>query len=173
MTLKRKKSGKEFLKNIRILSRLTREELDLVWNIAKPVEISAGKVIVKEGDIGDTMYLFTDGKVVVSKNLTLKLGKKGFSKAEKSMVKLDSSQVSFFGDMAMFEDEPRSATITALTDCFLYAIKRKDFESMCQENPLAGYKIIRDIASVLCQRIRKGNQDVLKLSTALSIALSK
>jgi CRP/FNR family cyclic AMP-dependent transcriptional regulator len=168
-----KKKGKEFLKEVGILAPLTEVEYGLVWNIAKPVEIPAGRVVVKEGDIGDTMYLFADGHVVVSNNLTLKLGKKGFSKAEKSMVKLDSSQVSFFGEMAMFEDEPRSATITALTNCYLYEIKRKDFETLCSTNPLLGYKILREIAVVLCKRIRKGNKDILKLSTALSIALSK
>ena len=173
MVLKEKKRGKKFLQCVGILSHLTDEELELVWNIVKPLEIQAGKVIVKEGNIGDTMYLFAEGQAVVSKNLTLKLGKKGFSKAEKSMVTLDSSKVSFFGDMAMIEDAPRSATITALTNCFLYEIKRKDFEQLCLDYPELGYKIIREIAVVLCKRIRKGNQDVLKLSPALSIALSK
>jgi CRP-like cAMP-binding protein len=173
MTKSLKKKVKEFLKGVGILSRLTNGELDLVWNIVKPVEIPAGRVIIVEGDIGDTMYLFAEGQVNVTKNLTLKLGKKGFSRAEKSMVKLDSTKVSFFGDMAMFEESPRSATITASTRCLLYEIKRKDFEKLCSDYPEIGYKILKEIAVVLCRRIRKGNQDVLKLSTALSIALSQ
>ncbi|MBN2534525.1 MAG: cyclic nucleotide-binding domain-containing protein [Spirochaetales bacterium] len=172
MTKGLQKKVKEFLKGVGILSSLTDDELDLVWNIAKPVEIPANKVIIIEGEIGDMMYLFAEGEVNVTKNLTLKLGKKGFSSAEKSMVKLDSKKVSFFGEMAMFEESPRSATITASTRCLLYAIKRKDFEKLCFEHPEIGYKILREIAVVLCRRIRKGNQDVLKLSTALSIALS-
>lgn len=173
MTKSLKKKVKEFLKGVGILSRLTNGELALVWNIVKPVEVPAGRVIIVEGDIGDTMYLFAEGQVNVTKNLTLKLGKKGFSRAEKSMVKLDSKKVSFFGDMAMFEESPRSATITASTRCLLYEIKRKDFERLCSEHPEIGYKILREISVVLCRRIRKGNQDVLKLSTALSIALSQ
>ena len=173
MTKAVKNKVKEFLKGVGILSGLTDEELDLLWNIVKPIEIPAGRIIIKEGDIGDTMYLFAEGKADVTNNLTLKLGKKGFSRAEKSMVKLDSRQVSFFGDMALFEDAPRSATITASTKCILYEIKRKEFEEFCEEHPEIGYKILRNIAPVLCKRIRKGNQDVLKLSTALSIALSQ
>jgi len=168
-----KKKIKEFLKKVRILSRLSDEELDFVLDIVKKIEIPAERVIIKEGDIGDSMYLFAEGQVNVSKNLTLKLGKKGFSKAEKSMVKLDSKKVSFFGDMAMFDTAPRSATITASIKCLLYEIKRKDFEKLCSSRPEIGYKILREIAAVLCTRIRKGNQDVLKLSTALSIALSQ
>jgi len=173
MAIGSKNKVKDFLKGVGILSRLSNGELDLVWDIVKPVEVTPNRVIIKEGDIGNTMYLFAEGQVNVTKNLTLKLGKKGFSSAEKSMVKLDSKRVSFFGDMAMFEDSPRSATITASTKCLLYEIKRKDFEKLCSEHPELGIKILQEIAVVLCRRIRKGNQDVLKLSTALSIALSQ
>jgi CRP/FNR family transcriptional regulator, cyclic AMP receptor protein len=168
-----KQKIKEFLKGVHILSDLKDDELDSMIIIVKPVEIPAQRMIIKEGDIGDSMYLFAEGQVNVTKNLTLKLGQKGFSRAEKSMVRLDSKKVSFFGDMAMFEDAPRSATITASTKCLLYEIKRQDFEALCSQNPEMGYKILRKIVTVLCARVRKGNQDVLKLSTALSIALSQ
>ncbi len=168
-----KKKGIESFKRIGILSDLTEEELEEVYKIAKKVEFPAGAVIMKEGEVGDSMFLFLEGEVEVSKNLTLKIGKKGFSQAEKSMVKLNAKYVSFFGEMAMFENDTRSATITAKTDCLLYEIKRKDFERLCEARPEIGYKVIRRIATVLSQRVRKGNQDILKLTTALSIALSK
>ena len=124
------------------------------------------------GNIGAKIFVF-DGVVDVTKNLTLKIGKRGFSSVEKSMVKLNSKSVSFFGDMAMFENDTRSATITTFSDCLLFEIKRQDFEKLCIKNPELGYKLIKEIAVTLCQRIRKGNQDILKLTTALSIALSK
>ncbi|MCD6121725.1 MAG: cyclic nucleotide-binding domain-containing protein [Spirochaetales bacterium] len=168
-----KKNQKDLLKKVGILSDLDEKERNLIFKIAKKVEVSSGDVIMREGDIGDSMFLFLEGEVEVSKNLTLKIGKRGFSKAEKSMVKLNAEYVSFFGDMAMFENDTRSATITASADCLLYEIKRDDFERLCKEHPEIGYKVIRKIATVLCQRVRKGNQDVLKLTTALSIALSK
>ena len=86
---------------------------------------------------------------------------------------LKSDEVSFFGDMAMFETEPRSATITAGTDCVLYEIHRQDFTDLCDQHPVLGVRILRRMAVTLCRRIRRGNEDVLKLSTALSIALTK
>lgn len=128
---------------------------------------------MREGEVGDSMYLFAEGEVLVTKNLTMKTGKRGFSQAEKSMVRLDARYVSFFGDMAMFENDVRSATITASTDCLLYEIRREDFERLASRDPVLGYDLIRKIAAVLCHRVRQGNQDILKLTTALSIALSK
>ncbi len=164
---------KDFLKSVGILSDLTAEEQDRLWQIVKRVNVPKGVVIMREGELGDTMYLLADGEVEVTQKLTLKLGRQGFGQAEKSVVKLNARTVSFFGDMALFENEPRSATITASTDCLLYEISRDGFEKLSESYPKLGCKIIRRIATVLCQRVRRGNQDVLKLTTALSLALSK
>lgn len=167
------KEARDRFKRIGLLSELTDEELAQIQRIAREVRVPADQVLMREGEIGDSMFLFAEGEVLVTKNLTLKTGKRGFSQAEKSMVRLNAQYVSFFGDMAMFENDVRSATITASTDCLLYEIKRNEFEGLAAKNPLLGYKLIRKIATVQCGRVRQGNQDILKLTTALSIALSK
>ncbi len=170
---KKDKKGVEGLKKVAILSDLTEKELEYILEISKEIEVPAGEVIMAEGEVGSTMYFFVDGEVKVSKNLTLKIGKKGFGTAEKSMVKLKSEHVSFFGDMAMFQDEPRSATITASADCTLYEITRDSFTEFCNNYPAQGVKVLQRIASTMSGRVRKGNEDILKLTTALSLALSK
>ncbi len=170
---KKTEEGKALLKGVAILSTLTDNELSIVWENSRKVEIKAGEVLMAEGEIGNSMYFFIQGEVDISKNLTMKIGRKGFGTAEKSMVKLKAEHVSFFGDMAMFQDEPRSATITAFTDCLLYEINRESFTKLCDEDPVLGTKVLRKIADTLCGRVRKGNEDVLKLTTALSIALSR
>jgi len=171
--MRKKEKSLEELKNIKLLENCTKDELQAIQSVAHRVEFPEGAVIMKEGDVGDSMYLFAEGEVLVTKNLTLKTGKKGFSTAEKSMVRLNAQYVPFFGDMAMFENDVRSATITASSKCVLYNIKREDFEMLATENSSLSYRLIRRIATVLCHRVRQGNQDVLKLTTALSIALSK
>lgn len=156
-----------------LFADLSANEVEAVGDISKRVHFKGGEVIMREGETGDSMYLFIDGQVNVSKELTIKIGKAGFSQAEKSMVKLKAGSSGIFGDMAMFGDEPRSASITADSDCVLYQIKRGDFEALCLARPELGVKVLKRIAAVLCSRLRSGNADVLKLSTALSIALSK
>ncbi len=163
----------EFLKSVQLLKGLTNDELKEFFRICKKSNIKQGNTIMKEGETGDTMYLFQQGTVEVSHALTLKIGKKGFEETEKSMVKLNADHVNFFGDMSILSEAPRSATIKALTDCHLYEIKKDDFVSFCSMYPALGLKILQQIAEVLCERVRKGNEDILKLTTALSIALSK
>ena len=161
------------MKRIRMLADFSETEVAALRRVAREVNVPAGEVIMREGDVGDSMYPFAEGQVMVTKNLTLKTGKRGFSQAEKSMVSLDARYVSFFGDMAMFENDVRSATLTASSECLLYEIRRDDFEQLATRNSVLGYKLLRRIAEVLCHRVRQGNQDILKLTTALSIALSK
>lgn len=173
MAKRRQKSSLARIRKIEMLAGFSDIEVEALGRIAGEVRVPAGEVIMREGDVGDSMYLFGEGQVMVTKNLTLKSGKRGFSQAEKSMVRLDARYVSFFGDMAIFENDVRSATLTAATDCLLYEIKRDDFERLTQQNSALGYKFVRKIAEVLCHRVRQGNQDILKLTTALSIALSK
>jgi CRP/FNR family cyclic AMP-dependent transcriptional regulator len=165
--------GRTFLTSVPLLADLTTEELDLLWATVRRVTAPKGSVVMAEGDVGDTMYFFAEGAVDVTQKLTLRTGRRGFSQGEKSVVRLRSGEVSFFGDMALFERAPRSATITAAEECVLYEINRDAFERLSEGHPALGYKIMRRIAPVLCQRIRRSNQDVLKLTTALSIALSR
>lgn len=155
------------------LNGLLPEELNELLGYCKLCKIKMNEVIMYEGDIGDAMFFLVEGVVNVTKNLTLKTGPKDYSSMEKAIDKLDASKAFVFGEMAMFENDVRSATITAATDCLLFEIKRKDFEELAQKNPRLGYILVKIIARLLCERVRKNNQDILKLTTALSIALTR
>ena len=168
-----KKAELNVLKKINILKDLTEEELTSVAARTVRRDVEAGTVIMEEGSIGDAMYFFVQGVVNITKSLTLKIAKKGFENVEKSMVKLDAKLVSFFGEMAMIDASPRSANVTAATDCVILEIKKETFDEICEKEPIIGVKIVRRISQVLSHNVRKGNEDVLKLTTALSIALSR
>ena len=167
------KKDLEFFKSVKILSGLSDAQVASVFRISKKKQFNKGSTIMREGEAGDTMYLFFEGQVEVLNTLTMKFGKNDFEETEKSMVKLDASFVSFFGEMSLLEDAPRSATITAKSDCVLYELHKDDFRKLCEKEPVIGYQIVSKIAEVLCARIRKSNKDILKLTTALSIALSR
>lgn len=170
---KKKTDEIELLRKVGILADLGEDDLRKVLAISRRVAFKTGEAIMREGEQGESMYFFVEGEVDVTKNLTLKLGDRDFATAEKSMNKLSADRVSVFGEMAVFGPEPRSATITASTDCVLYSVNRAEFAKFCDDECRIGLSIVRRIVAVLCARVRKGNEDVLKLSTALSIALSR
>ncbi|WGS65750.1 cyclic nucleotide-binding domain-containing protein [Marinitoga aeolica] len=163
----------EFLKNISLFKNLNDEQLSQISQILKPVNYKAGEIIVIEGQKGDTMYIFKKGKVQISHQLTLKIGSHHWEEGEKSMAILDAEKISFFGEMSLVTGSPRSATIKALSECELYEISKKDFEKLAEKRPDIGYKIMKEIAATLSHRIEGLNENILKLTTALSIALSK
>lgn len=133
----------------------------------------AGEVIMKEGEDSDSMYLLLDGTVDVTKNMTLMTGGRGFGKAEKSMTRLTAASSPVFGEMSLFGKAPRSATVSAAGDCLLFSLSGAGYGRLCESNPRLGLAVTRKAAAILSARVRKGNEDILKLSTALSIALSR
>lgn len=163
----------ELLKKVPIFKGLSEEQIKLVAEIVDIENVSEGEVIIREGEQGDKLYILAEGTVEVSKALTLRLPGKGADRREKSLVRLHAADKPFFGEMALLEGEERSATVTALTRSRFFVINRADLEALAESRPEIGYRIVRNVAEVLCSRLRKMNVDLLKLATALSLALER
>lgn len=161
------------LKRAVILEGISDTDLAVLASHGRFAIFNSGDTIMQEGENADSMFIFIDGEVEVSKNLTLKLSSKDFGQVEKSMNRLKASVAWVFGEMSLFQTEPRSATVTAITECQLFEIHRDEFKKFCKEKPETGIIILERIASILSSRLRKSNEDVLKLSTALSLALNR
>ena len=163
----------KLLKAIPILRDLDEEELRQVLKIARPVQFPRGKVILKEGETGETLYIIAEGAVEVSKTLVMMRGREDLQDRDKVLTKLSAEDHAIFGEVALFEKSKRTATVLALTDCRMLEISKPDFLRLAEENPRIGYKITRNIVQLLCSRLRKTDEDTIKLTTALSIALSR
>jgi len=163
----------KLLKAIPILQKLDQEELRQVLKIARPVQFPRGKVILKEGETGETLYIIAEGAVEVSKTLVMMGEREDVQDREKILTKLSAEDHAIFGEVALFEQSKRTATVVALTDCRMLEISKSDFLRLAEENPRIGYRITRNIVQLLCSRLRKTDEDTIKLTTALSIALSR
>jgi CRP/FNR family cyclic AMP-dependent transcriptional regulator len=163
----------KFLKAIPILRDLDEEEIHQFLRIARRVRFPKGQAILTEGTTGETLYLIEEGTVEVSKTLVLGKGQENSKDRDKVLTKLTADDHAIFGEVALFEQSKRTATVVALTDCLLLEIAKPDFLRLAEENPRIGYKVTRNIAQLLCSRLRKADEDTVKLTTALSIALSR
>ncbi|HYB21230.1 MAG TPA: cyclic nucleotide-binding domain-containing protein [Thermodesulfobacteriota bacterium] len=163
----------KFLKGVSILRDLEEEELRQFLKIARQVRFSRGDAILTEGQTGETMYIIEEGSVEITKTLVLSRNQEDSRNQDKVLTRLSAEDHAIFGEVALFEQSKRTATVVALTDCLLLEIARADFLRLAEENPRIGYKITRNITRLLCSRLRKADEDTVKLTTALSIALSR
>jgi CRP-like cAMP-binding protein len=157
------------LRNVQLLAQLEDAELASVWEICRLCEFGVGSTIMKAGESGVSMYFFLEGSVEVWPSAAAGRKPAGSGLA-KPLVRLKAGTVSLFGEMAMLSNEGRSATITASSDCILYEVTREDFTRLCDQNPQLGVKLLRGIATILADRVRKGNDDQIKLWKALAKA---
>lgn len=119
-----------------------------------------GSYLIKEGDYGDTLYIILSGKIDVLKK-TLQNEKYTVTTLHAEMGGLS------VGELALIDNDQRSATVYATTDCECLIITRNDFIKFGDENPEIGLNITRVIASQLSSKLRKSNSDVITLFSAL------
>ena len=102
-----------------------------------PVTYAAGSIIYKEGQTRDSMYIVKKGAVDL-----LVRGERVETVAEGG----------FFGEIAMVDHSPRSATAVAKTDCSLIAINEKQFLFNVQEAPFFALIVMRTLTARLRKR---------------------
>ena len=147
-------------------------QIEAVARIMAPVSLRANHVVMREGETGHSVYVLVEGEVQVNKALTMKFGQDDFRETEKTLIVLSSRNSPVFGEMALVSDSERSASVTTITDCTLYKIKREDFLNLAEKDQALGFKVTLRIAALLSDRLKKSSDDVIRLTTALSIALS-
>jgi CRP/FNR family cyclic AMP-dependent transcriptional regulator len=151
---------------------LTEEEMGRVLSVAREIKWGEGDTVITEGELGETMYIIYSGSVRVSKRLTLPQFSDERGQSEKTLIKLDAVEPIVVGEVAMLTKAERSATITALKECLALEIYGPDLAKLCEGDTKIGFKIMGNLAQVLSERLRQANRDVVRLATALSVALS-
>lgn len=97
-----------------------------------------GTVLFYEEDPGQEMYIVQSGKVRISKRVR---------NVEKTLVILGKGE--FFGEMAILNNRPRSATATVIEDCKVLIFDRDTFETMIRNNTEVAIRIIKKLAARL------------------------
>jgi CRP-like cAMP-binding protein len=129
------------LKRIEIFGDLSINELAAVASVTKEAAFDEGQRVFIEGERGDTLYLVLDGDVAVIKNCN----------TEKE-IELDSIGAGeYFGEMALFTDDRRSATIRVKTTARFLNLHRRELHAIVSEYP----QIALHVCRVLSMRIRR------------------
>ena len=156
-----------------IFSSLEDDQLSEILKIMRERRFKKDEIIMQEGEKGDTMYLVIEGEVGVSKSLTMKFGDNDFRQTEKVLTSFKPDDHVVFGEMALIGQDSRSASIVARTDCLFLEINRADFLKLVEARPRLGVMILMKLSELLVNRLKRSSEDIIRLTTALSISLSK
>ena len=125
-----------FMKGVDLFRDISGEEVSHVAQIAEEREFGKEQIIFEEGDAGDSMFIIVDGAVRIHKG-------------EKEIAVLSKGK--FIGEMALLDQEPRSASITSTEETTLLEINGEDFYDLMASR----MEIMQGIVKVLTQRLRK------------------
>ncbi|MGZ4110312.1 MAG: cyclic nucleotide-binding domain-containing protein [Actinomycetota bacterium] len=117
-----------------MFSGCSRKELAIIARAAKPVAHKAGAVIAREGERGIGLFLILEGTCTVSIG-----GKK----------KTTLGPGQFFGEIALLDGGPRTATVTADTDVRLLGLTEWMFRGLLAEHPSIALKTLESVAGRL------------------------
>lgn len=121
----------------------------LTPSVSTEKQCQAGHIILKQGELGDKVFLIASG--------TVKVALQPENDKEIDLITLERGDI--FGEMALLEDKPRSATARAVTDCTLLQINGAEFHKLVKLHPEIEFKLL----SILSQRVRQINNKLLAI----------
>jgi len=152
---------------------VSEETIKKLSNACRELSYNKGYDIVKDGEQGDCMYLLKSGTVSITKKLTM-LEDQDLDIKDKELKHMSAEQNAFFGEMVVCSGtDERSATVSTVTECELLELSSEDINRILDEDPKSAASFYKNLAKMLTNRLRKSNTDILKLTTALSLALDE
>jgi CRP-like cAMP-binding protein len=124
-----------FLRSAELFAALPGEDLARVALLAEEERRGPGEEIFREGDVADALYLVASGRVEV---------------VRAGAVVAELAERDVFGEMAVLDPAPRSATVRAASDVVLLRLRREDFQDLLAEE----LEVARAVIRVLARRLR-------------------
>ena len=140
----------------RVLKNLTEDELEKFAKIVRERHLPGGAILFREGEQGDALYIIAYGSIRI-----LKTSKRG----EEEVITLGTGAM--FGELAMIDGSPRSATAIAMEKTDLLEVRREDLQQFFEEYPKIGLKLCLSMARLITSRLRATTNDLLFIKDLL------
>jgi len=151
---KRERTLVDILMSISVFEDLSKRELASVQRILYRREYGPGEVIFRQEEPGMGMYIIQSGRVTI------------LSEPE-GLVLSELGEGDFFGELALLDDSPRSATAIAKTGCQVFVFFQPDLLGLIERKPRFGMKIVLRLARILVARLRNADEQVFTLHREL------
>ncbi|HVQ77740.1 MAG TPA: SulP family inorganic anion transporter [Candidatus Binatia bacterium] len=137
--------GEVALERVELTHGFTRQEIEILAASLRPERHPRGSAVCREGDPGDRLWILTRGTVSV------RLAAPG---GEGSLRIATRAPGTVFGEMAILDQAPRSASVEADTDIECLALETAAFADLLKRHPAVGTKLLMNLARSLSQRLR-------------------
>ncbi|MFH1957576.1 MAG: cyclic nucleotide-binding domain-containing protein [bacterium] len=131
------------ISDIKLFEHLGAVEMNDLSRISRIRQVKEGEVIFKEGEKSKDIYFLLDGRIGIRKKI---------SSGSKTIAIMRKGDI--FGEMALFENAPRSATAFAMTQSEILDISGDDFRRFLSEKPEESFGILMKIIAVSSSRLR-------------------
>jgi len=144
----------EFLRGIVLFKDVTDADLEALWPFLTQRKLRKGEILIREGDVGREMFFLRAGEVIISKHV------KG--RVEQVLARMGPGD--FFGEMGLFDRQPRSATIQADTDVVVLELDGDNLEQLVARSPRAASAFFYQMVRVFIQRLRDSTSLVAEVT---------
>lgn len=138
------------LKHSPLFSAVATRELEAVAMVAEEVLYGPGEAVVKEGEVGDSMFLIKQGLVRISKRIN--------ADSTANLAELSAGEC--FGEMSVIDEEVRSASVVAQTPCSLLRIGKDALLDVVLDAPHLGIELLK----IFVKRVRLADKRIQELT---------
>jgi CRP-like cAMP-binding protein len=143
-----------FLRTVILFKDIAEADLKALWPWLKERRLRKGEALFREGDPGNEMYFIRSGTVVISKLVT--------GRVEQVLRRMEPGD--FFGEMSLFDQLPRSATVQAETAASLLSLNGADLERLTELSPRASAALFYQMVQVFIRRLRDTSELVAEVT---------
>jgi len=137
-----------------LFRNLPQDLLDKVAALGEEMSFSRGDTIFREGESADKLHFLLNGEVFLKVSLT--------SRPESITVSAVNQQFESFGWSGIVPPYHYTATAICETDCKILAIPGVKFMNLLEENPAAGFAVMRRLSELIASRLRNSRQALIK-----------
>jgi CRP/FNR family transcriptional regulator, cyclic AMP receptor protein len=143
-----------FLREVRLFKEIDGPELTALAESLRERTLRRGQVLLREGEIGEEMFIVVRGSIVISKMVK--------DRVEQVLARIGPGD--FFGEMSLFDRSPRSATVQADSDVTLLALDRAALRRLTEVSPRAAAAFFYALVQVFIERLRASGDLVAEVT---------
>jgi len=140
--------------DLAICQMLDDEQREQIAAHLKVVRYPQGATLFRQGDAGDFVGVVVSGKLEVKKQTEFE---------GRQIIIAILERGAFVGELSLVDDQPRSATVSALEDAELVLLYRDALDALLQQYPQAGIAFLKGVNRILSIRLRKAVDRIAEL----------